>query len=301
MNLVIDGSNLLHRAYWVAETREPLVNTKGVWTGPVFIFLKSLKSLCEKFEPENVWVTWDKRIKYPSTNFRKQLLPEEYKQNRDHAKNQKVHDQQAVVEKWLIALGIYQIYPYVLEADDVISWLVQEKVPPATIVTIDKDLLQLVNRQVRFYNPLKKILITEENFEQEVDTTLADFLNIKALMGDKSDNIPGIPGYGPQKSKKLACQGYKTILETLTDEDKDIFIRNYKIMSLKDSYLQEDGEKESYEEQFITQMKEVLPDLTMFKQFCDEFEMKTFIKDIEDWKRVFIQKKSLNHLILQLM
>lgn len=298
--LLIDGSNMLFRTYWVADTRpNKLINAKGQWTGPVYLFLKSLKSLTDQFKPDSIWITWDKRLNYPSTNFRKVLAPDTYKQNRDTEKTLKVHEQQELLIPWLQSLGIKQIYPWVLEADDIIGWLAKEKCQRSTIVSVDKDLLQLVDGNTQYFNPIKKKLITINNFEEEVGIKVEHFVHYKALLGDKSDNVEGIDGYGIQKSKKLAVNGYDKILETLNENNRNKFLHNIEMMNLNGSYNKENGELECYEKQFNEQ-KDLQPDMKKFKELCDQTEFYSIIKDLDKWKNTFSRNNSLTNLIAQL-
>lgn len=298
-NIVIDGSNLLWRTYWIAETRHKLVNSKGIWTGPVYMFLKSIKGLQEKFKPNSTWVTWDKKLIYPSTNFRKKLAPETYKQNRDDEKSKLIHEQHDELAKWLTVLGVKQIYPGVLEADDIISWLTREKLTTTIIVSVDKDLLQLVDSNIHYYNPIKKKLITPENFVEEVGVEINEYNHYKALLGDKSDNVEGIQGYGIQKSSKLCKEGYDGIINTLSDEDKAKFDKNLILTNLYGSYLKEEGESELYQEQYEKQQF-VKADMNKFEQMCQEAEFYSFVKEMDKWKEVFSRQQSLVDLISQL-
>jgi DNA polymerase-1 len=298
-NLVIDGSNLLWRVAWIAETRTKLVNTQGIWTGPIYLFLKSVKGLQEKFKPNNTWITWDKKLVYPSTNFRKELAPETYKQNRDDEKAKQIHEQHDELAKWLTVLGIKQIYPGVLEADDIISWLVREKLTNPVIVSVDKDLLQLVNTYCHYYNPIKKKLITLENFEQEVGVEVNLYNYYKSLVGDKSDNVEGVPGYGVQKSTKLVKEGYNGIMEKLTEEQKNIFEKNLTLTSLMGSYYKAEGEAELYEKQYEEQ-KDIRADMKRFEEMCNEIEFYSFIKEMDRWKDAFSRSQSLVDLISRL-
>jgi DNA polymerase-1 len=298
-NLVIDGSNLLWRTYWIAETRHQLVNSKGVWTGPVYMFLKSVKALQEKFKPDSTWVTWDKKLKYPSTNFRKELAPETYKQNRDDDKSKLIHEQHEELSKWLTVLGIKQIYPGVLEADDIISWLVREKLTTSIIVSVDKDLLQLVDNNIHYYNPIKKKLITPQNFVEEVGVEINEYNHYKALLGDKSDNVEGIQGYGVQRSAKLCKEGYKGIIAKLSEEDKQKFDKNLILTNLYSSYLKEEGEAELYQDQYEKEQF-IKADMKKFEEMCQVAEFYSFIKEIEKWKELFSRNQSLVDLISQL-
>jgi DNA polymerase-1 len=298
-NIVIDGSNLLWRTYWIAETRQKLVNSKGIWTGPIYMFLKSVKGLQEKFKPNNTWVTWDKKLKYPSTNFRKELAPGTYKQNRDDDKSKLIHEQHDELSKWLTVLGVKQIYPGVLEADDIISWLVREKLTTSVIVSVDKDLLQLVDDNIHYYNPIKKKLITPQNFVEEVGVEIFEYNNYKALLGDKSDNVEGISGYGVQKSSKLCKEGYDGIIAKLSEEDKQKFDKNLILTNLYSSYLKEKGEVELYQKQYEKQQF-IKADMKRFEEMCQEVEFYSFVKEIEKWKDCFSRGQSLIDLISQL-
>jgi len=298
-NVVIDGSNLLWRTYWIAETRQQLVNSKGIWTGPVYMFLKSVKSLQEKFKPNSTWVTWDKKLIYPSTNFRKELAPETYKQNRDDDKARLIHEQHDEISKWLKILGVKQIYPGVLEADDIISWLVREKLTTTIIVSVDKDLLQLVDDNVHYYNPIKKKLITPENFVEEVGVEINEYNHYKALLGDKSDNVEGIQGYGVQRSAKLCKEGYDGIVVKLSEDDKKKFDKNLVLTNLYSSYLKEKGEVELYEKQYEEQQF-VKADMKEFESMCQESEFYSFVKELDKWKEAFSRGRSLVDLISQL-
>ncbi len=298
-NIVIDGSNLLWRTYWIAETRHQLVNTKGIWTGPIYMFLKSVKSLQDKFKPNTTWVTWDKKLKYPSTNFRKELAPETYKQNRDDDKSKLIHEQHDELSKWLTVLGIKQIYPGVLEADDIISWLVREKLTTSIIVSVDKDLLQLVDDNIHYYNPIKKKLITPQNFVEEVGVEINEYNHYKALLGDKSDNVEGIQGYGVQKSSKLCKEGYEGIVSKLSEDDKNKFDKNLILTNLYSSYDKEYGEVELYQEQY-EQQQLIKADMKKFEEMCLEAEFYSFIKELDKWKDAFSRSQSLIDLIGQL-
>jgi DNA polymerase-1 len=298
-NIVIDGSNLLWRTYWIAETRHQLVNSKGIWTGPIYMFLKSVKGLQEKFKPSSTWVTWDKKLKYPSTNFRKELAPETYKQNRDDDKSKLIHEQHDELSKWLTVLGVKQIYPGVLEADDIISWLVREKLTTSVIISVDKDLLQLVDDNIHYYNPIKKKLITPQNFVEEVGVEINEYNHYKALLGDKSDNVDGIQGYGVQRSAKLCKEGYKGIVAKLPEEDKQKFDKNLILTNLYGSFLKEEGEVELYQEQYEKEQF-IKADMKKFEEMCQEAEFYSFVKEMDKWKDSFSRGQSLVDLISQL-
>jgi 5'-3' exonuclease len=249
------------------------------------------------FKPDNIWVVWDKKLNYPSTNYRKQAAPETYKQNRDTEKTIKVHEQHDILTNWLSCLGIKQMYPWVLEADDIISWLVREKMNTSTIVTVDKDMLQLVSGSVQYFNPIKKNLITYKNFEDQVGVKPENFVYYKALLGDKSDNIDGLEGFGTVKSKKVSQNSYNEIIKLLTEEERQTFDKNILLVDLFNSYNKENGEVECYEKQYTEQNNNLVPDINKFIELSKEYEFKSIINDIESWKETFTRSQSLTNLI----
>lgn len=298
-SLIVDGSNLLFRAYWIAESKPKFINSSGNWTGPLYLFLKSLKSLQDKFKPNETWLCWDKKLNYPSTNYRKQLAQETYKQNRDSELASKVHEQHSLIESWLTLLGVRQMYPWKLEADDIISWLVKEKCTSSTIVSVDKDMLQLIDAHTDYYNPIKKKLINLENFAEEMGVEINQYVNFKALLGDPSDNIEGIEGYGVVKSKRLVSEGYEGISKVLSEDNKKKFDTNIQMINLLGSYHKEDGEVESYEEQY-QKLKQLKPDMRSFEAKCHEVEFYSFLKSLDSWKESFGRTQTLIDLISQL-
>lgn len=263
------------------------------------MFLKSVKGLQEKFKPNSTWVTWDKKLVYPSTNFRKELAPETYKQNRDDDKSRQIHEQHDELAKWLTVLGIKQIYPGVLEADDIIAWLCKEKLTSTVIVSVDKDLLQLVNDFCHYYNPIKKKMITPENFLEEVGVEIIEYNYYKALLGDKSDNVEGIQGYGVQRSAKLCKEGYNGIVSKLSEEDKKKFDKNLLLTNLSGSYYKEEGEVDLYQKQYEDQSL-IKADMKQFEEMCQESEFYSFVKEMDKWKDTFSRGQSLVDLISQL-
>jgi len=292
--LIIDGSNALHRAYWIANNKKDVFDRIGT----IFIFLKSLKTTVDRFKPDETWITWDKKIKYPSTNFRKELTGNVYKIQRDKTRTEQVHECHDKLVEWIKLLGVYQLYPYVLEADDVISWLTQNnKDGTNIIVSMDKDLLQLVSANTIIYNPIKRVDTTALTFEDTIGVDIKNYLYYKALLGDTSDNVEGIYGYGKQKSKKFATLGLAAISEELSPEELAIFQKNLKIMDLSDSFTKEIGEVECYQQQFIEQTQNITPKLSEFEKKCDNNGFLQFSRKINEWKDVFEHKDKLLNIL----
>ena len=297
MNIIIDGSNLLHRTYWVAKSSKKLnKDTSDLKGYCVHIFLKALRSYVEKFLPNNMYIVWDRKIKHPSTNFRKLLLEGTYKGNRDYSSAEDIFDQAEKVEELITSLGIPNLYPYVLEGDDVIGWLCNE-ISPNIIISLDKDFLQLVDANTSLYLPNKKLLINIKNFEDKIGIPMNAFLYYEAVIGDPSDNIPGFPGYGKVRGKRLAIQlaennGNLKALN-LSKEYYHIYEKNIAIMNLKGGYKVEQGEIEHYHKQF-NESKDINPDFNKFKELCEEYGLYDIKRNISEWEALFTFNKNPN-------
>jgi DNA polymerase-1 len=177
--------------------------------------------------------------------------------------------------------------------------LVREKLTTSIIISVDKDLLQLIDNNVHYYNPIKKKLITPQNFVEEVGVEINEYNHYKALLGDKSDNVEGIQGYGVQRSAKLCKEGYAGIVSKLSDDDKQKFDKNLILTNLYSSYLKEEGEAELYQEQYEKQQF-IKADMKKFEEMCQEAEFYSFVKEMEKWKDSFSRSQSLVDLISQL-
>jgi DNA polymerase-1 len=185
----------------------------GKPTGGVFGFATMALEVLRRLKPDYVCVAWDK----PKTNIRKRLaLYPEYKAGRKPAPPD-FYEQVPVLHELLDAFGwpLYELDDY--EADDIMGTLAvqaAEKGIETMLITSDLDMLQLVHPKVHVY-ALKKGLSNIELFRPETfilkyGITPEQFLDLKALKGDSSDNIPGVPGVGEKTALELLKQ-YKTL------------------------------------------------------------------------------------------
>ena len=236
--LIIDGNNLVWRCFYVAESVNP-----GGMDGllHVHMFLSSLKNYCELYKPKNVICCWDKRLDN-APNFRNSLLPE-YKEQRDKDKAKDVHCENELIEELISYLGVVNFYPKQLEADDCIAWLCHNLPGKKVIVSVDKDMLQLVNDDVLYYDPMKKVEINMSNFDTYSKFKYDTFLVEKCFAGDPSDNVKGIYKFGPVKVKKYLDGDVE-----LNDEQKTQLEFNMKLFKL-DLYNTLPCEIEHYKKQ----------------------------------------------------
>lgn len=206
--MIIDGSSLLYRAFFALP---PLSNALGVPTNAVYGFLTMLVKLYDQLNPDYVAVAFDKG----KETFRTELYSD-YKGNRPNAPDD-LRPQFGLIREVLEALGISVIEEEGYEGDDIIGSLSKSlgnKDTAVYIITGDRDSLQLVDTYSTVYITKKGISdmleVTPQNMEQEYGYGPEKVIDMKALMGDSSDNIPGVPGVGEKTALKLLGQ-YDTL------------------------------------------------------------------------------------------
>ncbi|MBS4912634.1 MAG: DNA polymerase I [Veillonella sp.] len=206
--MIIDGSSLLYRAFFALP---PLSNALGVPTNAVYGFLTMLVKLYNELHPDYVAVAFDKG----KETFRTELYSD-YKGNRPNAPDD-LRPQFGLIREVLEALGISVIEEEGFEGDDIIGSLSKSMGNDDTavyIITGDRDSLQLVDNYSTVYITKKGISemleVTPANMADEYGYGPDMVIDMKALMGDSSDNIPGVPGVGEKTALKLLTQ-YETL------------------------------------------------------------------------------------------
>ncbi len=197
--LVVDGTNLIFRNYFVHSYR----NTKsGINTGGLYGTLRSLKSYINNFKPEQVFICFDKS----NYTFRNEIYPE-YKAGRKKT-DVELKDQFPMLKKYCELVNIPFIERDMYEADDLIASLscnaYNYNLNPYA-VSGDRDILQLIDKgiDVLYLSNKGPIVYSEDSFTLEYKIRPSQFGDYKALVGDPSDNIPGIPGIGKKTAEKL--------------------------------------------------------------------------------------------------
>jgi DNA polymerase-1 len=208
--VVIDGKSVFYRGYYAMPN---LATKDGTPTGGVFGFATMALEVIKRLKPDYVAVAWDK----PKTNIRRRLeLYPEYKAGRKPAPPD-FYEQVPVLHELLQAFGwpLYELDDY--EADDIMGTLAcaaTKKGIETLLVTSDMDMLQLVDDHVHVYalkTGLSNIeLYSPKSFEAKYGIGVEQFLDLKSLKGDSSDNIPGVPGVGEKGATQL-LQEFKTL------------------------------------------------------------------------------------------
>ena len=202
MLTLIDGNSLLFRAYYGVHSR--LTRADGTPTGAVYGFLNMILPILSaaKSADKFVCIFDASRI-----TFRQDIYPE-YKANRTETPADLI-SQSYLIRECLTALGMPVLCIPGVEADDVIATIARQNctTPRATrIITSDKDLMQLVSDCVFLYDGMKNIEIHEPQVLEKFGVRPDQVIDVQSLMGDSSDNVPGVPGIGPKKAAELINQ-----------------------------------------------------------------------------------------------
>lgn len=241
------------------------------------------------FNCTNVYSVWDKRKVRGIKNYRRLAKQVEYKGTRDEEKNQLVFSHEDDTTELISYTGVKNVYPGILEADDVISWLCDKIKDMKVIVSVDQDMLQLVDEKTIVYSPIKNIIISCENFKDVTGVSRHDFLRYKSLIGDKSDNLPGVERCGHKTALKLleTCRTDDELLDKLGEDKMQPYYTNIKMIDLKEGHRQHPGDVDIYEQQFV-ELANHEPDFKKFEECCERLGLRKLVADISTWKQVFM-------------
>lgn len=199
---IVDASSFIFRAYYAVKH---LSNKKGLPTNAVFGFANMILSILSELKPQYIAIVYD--TKTPS--FRKDLYPE-YKANRG-AMPEDLEPQIPYIKKFVSALGLPGFERPGFEADDVIATLAHEAAEKkheaeVCIVTSDKDLMQLVQEGVFLYDTMKQKRTDTAGVVEKLGVKPEQVPDYLGLVGDSSDNIPGVAGVGPKTASEILQQ-----------------------------------------------------------------------------------------------
>lgn len=277
--LLVDGENILHQSF---HKFAHLKSRDGKPSGAIYGFFKSFHHYITRFGPDSILVTFDNG----HSKERVKLL-ENYK---GHRKNiaidyTSLQSQKRVILKMLKYLGIPYIFDkskeILYEGDDYLAWVVinRPKGTKVTIVSSDKDFNQLISKDVRILNPRKDEIVNQQNCQELFGYTPEQTVSYLALVGDTSDDIPGVKGIGPVKAKAILDK-YATVPNALEmgcpDGDKiaPVWEKNRFLIDLR-FYL------EKFPLQFEDiPLKETRGNLERFIKTAKAYSLNSFITDI---------------------
>lgn len=212
--VLVDGSSYLYRAF---HALPPLTNSKGQPTGAVYGVINMLKRLLQEYQPEYIAVVFDTK----GPTFRDDLYTE-YKATRKEMPDELVQ-QIEPIHQIIRALGLPLVMIEGVEADDVIGTLAEHAMRqnmPSLISTGDKDMAQLVNTQTTLINTMTNTRLDPNGVKEKFGVPPERIIDYLTLVGDTSDNIPGVPQVGPKTAVKW-LQEYGS-LENIIQHANDI-------------------------------------------------------------------------------
>ncbi len=227
--LIIDGYGFIFRAYHV---QPPLSSPSGIPVGAIYGFTSMLIKLINDFKPEHAVIVLD----HGGKNFRHDLY-KDYKANRPPLPDDLVA-QLKLVKTAAQALNFTCLSKQGFEADDIIATLADRATvlkKSAMLISSDKDLMQLVNEHVGMYDPAKSKYITDEDIFAKFGVGALKVREVQALMGDSSDNIPGVAGIGP-KTAALLINQFGDLENVLASIDQ---VKNVRLQELLKTYRED--------------------------------------------------------------
>lgn len=220
--LLIDGNSIINRAFYGIMGNKMLMTEDGTYTNAVYGFLSILFKELEDIKPEYLVVAFD--LKAPTHRHK---MYDKYKANR-HGMPEELAMQMPILKETLKAMNVCIIEKEGYEADDILGTLAkwgQKEELEVTVLTGDRDSFQLIDKNIKVRIPRTKMEKTEtedytvEKIEEEYGLEPLDLIEVKGLMGDASDNIPGVPGVGEKTALNLIKQ-YKSIDEVYNNIDE---------------------------------------------------------------------------------
>ena len=275
---LIDGSSYIHRAY---HAMGGLSNSKGFPTGAVFGFTNMIVKTMKDKAPRRIAVVFDAK----GPTFRHDMYPD-YKANRPSMPEDlriqipKIHE---IVEAYRLPSLSLQGF----EADDIIATLTRqakEKGWQVVIVSADKDMMQLVQEGVTMWDPQRDMVYGSEEVKKKFGVSPDQILDFMALMGDSSDNVPGVPGIGQKTAASLIQQldslegiyshldevSQKKVRENLAD-NKDTAFLSRKLVALNDEVPLDSG----LEDLLVAE-----PDADQLREIFKELEFKRLLGEL---------------------
>lgn len=276
---LIDGSAFIYRAFHAVA---PLTNAEGFQTNAVFGFLNILKKMLKDHQPEYVAVAFDSRGKV----FRHQMYPQ-YKANRPPMPDE-LAAQIPFIKDVVPALGLISMEQTGIEADDIIATAAEKLSSQGfrvVIVSGDKDLLQLVNEQVTMWDPMNDRVMDVVGVKEKYQVGPEQLLDCFALIGDSSDNVPGVPGIGPKTAAKLILE-YGSLEDLYANVDslkkskmKERLIENKALAYLSRDLIRLKNDVEISTEPTDYRLGE--PDQEKLREIYSELSFSTLLKELD--------------------
>ena len=297
--ILVDGNNLLFRSYFAtAYTGNTMRNSKGFPTNGLYGLVNMLNKIIREEKPEYMLVAFDK-----GKTFRHEKYLD-YKGGRNETPDD-LKKQFSVAKKLVPLMGIkcFEIDNY--EADDIIgTYSKMALIDPefeTTIVSSDKDLLQLINEEteVKLLKQKDYIRMNEETFIDTYGIKPIRMIDLKGLMGDASDNIPGVKGIGEKTALKL-LQEYDSLENVYNNIDNIKGATKQKLIDGKESAFMSKDIATIYNEVPVTYSLEELkydgPDVNGLREMYSDLEFYSFLKDFKEEEK---KEEKLEYKIIE--
>ncbi|WP_415904709.1 DNA polymerase I [Neptuniibacter sp. QD48_55] len=285
--ILVDGSSYLYRAFFASQQAD-LRNSAGIPTGAIRVVTSMLKSLIKQYPESPIAVIFDAKGK----TFRDEIYSD-YKAQRPPMPDD-LRSQVEPIHNIVKALGMPLIVEPGVEADDVIGTMAREASAQGIdtlISTGDKDMAQLVDQHVTLINTMTDTIMDIEGVKEKFGIPPELIIDYLALMGDKVDNIPGVPGVGEKTALALlqGIGGIKDLYENL-DKIADLGFRGSKTMAkkLEDnreeadlSYLLATIKTDVELHEKVEEIVKPEPNKDQLIELYKEFEFKTWVRELE--------------------
>ncbi|MFC1574114.1 DNA polymerase I [Candidatus Latescibacterota bacterium] len=199
---LVDGTALIYRAYF-AFIRNPLINSRGEETSAAYGFTTTILSLIRDHAPDNIAIVFDTG----KPTFRHEMYGQ-YKATRQKMPEELIQQIPRVHEA-VDALGLVRLEMEGYEADDIIGTLAvrgAEEGYDVCMVTGDKDFMQLIGRHISMFTPMKKEILHTHDVIERFGVAPEKIIDLFGLMGDSSDNVPGLPKVGEKTARGLIAE-----------------------------------------------------------------------------------------------
>ncbi|MBQ2251500.1 MAG: DNA polymerase I [Clostridia bacterium] len=295
--LAVDGNSILNRQFYGIR---PLTNSAGVYTQAVYGFLNVLFSQLDNLKPDYVAVAFD--LKAPT--FRHKFYPE-YKAGR-HAMPSELAMQFPYAKKCISALGIKVIELEGYEADDILgtlSRMAEEISAEAYLLTGDRDSYQLISDKttVLYASNSGPVPFTEKEFCEKYTIKPSQFVDLKALMGDSSDNIPGVPGIGEKTAIKLisCCETLDKLYEDISASGVSAKIQEKLTLGKESAYTSKKLAQIERNAPLGLTLDDIIPapkDVLALKNLFAELEFSAFAKRIFEESEATSEKREFTSI-----
>ncbi len=290
---LIDGSSFLYRSYYGMR---PMHTSKGEQVQAVYSFCRMIKKLITKFNTQHISLVWDSKGKTTRHD-----MYQEYKATRQAPPSDLFEQKKHIVE-FADLIGLHQIAQPRIEADDIMYSIAKEQAEQGcdvVFITSDKDMAQALNEHVHMYDSLKDKFTTVEFFKEERGFGIEKLPFYFSMLGDASDNIPGVRGIGKKGATDLVQQ-FESLEDMYANLDKigKARISNALIEQKESAFLSRELFLLQYHASGVAK-KDLEFDTANWSKartLFEQLEFKSFIKEIDESGGAEVIEQKIEHI-----